>query len=278
MSELNRPAPLLFDSHMHTPLCHHAYDVPEMYAQRALARNLKGIIFTCHAPLKDGFHAQVRMSPEEFPKYVEMVMKCRRAFEGRLEVRLGLESDYYPGLLEWLEELHGMAKFHYILGSVHYQSSEYLTAYGKLSADEFVAQYFEFLAESAESGLFDSLAHSDLVKNYIGSSWDFKRYRGVIEKALDRIAKTGVAMEINTSGVNKRYKEMNPGEQMLKLIQERDIRIVLGSDSHISQRVADGFEEALLTLQRVGFKQVWNFRDREGEATNIEQGLQSLVV
>jgi hypothetical protein len=50
-----RPGPtksgaLFYDSHMHTPLCKHAWGEPEEYAQQALKAGLKGIIFTCHCP------------------------------------------------------------------------------------------------------------------------------------------------------------------------------------------------------------------------------------
>lgn len=268
--------PLLFDSHMHTPMCHHAVDEPELYAEKALARGLKGIIFTCHSPLPNQFHHHVRMNPEEFETYLALIERCRKAFEGRLEVRLGLESDYFPGLLDWLKELHQRASFDYILGSVHYQSQEYLSAYGTLSDDEFVAQYFEFLAESAECGLFDSLGHADLVKNHVADTWQFERARPVIEKALDRIAKTGVAMEINTSGVNKRYAEMNPSLEMLKLMKARGIRVVLGSDSHRSRRVGDGFEQALGYLAQAGYDEIWHFKQRQAIRVNLEEGLASL--
>lgn len=46
---------------MHTPLCKHAIGEPEEYAETAIQRGLKGIIFTCHSPMPDGWWSQVRM-------------------------------------------------------------------------------------------------------------------------------------------------------------------------------------------------------------------------
>src|SRR5690606_17438163 len=40
-------ASLLYESHSHTPLCHHAVGTPDEYATMAGLRGLKGIIFTC---------------------------------------------------------------------------------------------------------------------------------------------------------------------------------------------------------------------------------------
>src|SRR5437762_14029906 len=107
------PAPAMFDSHMHTPLCRHAIGEPEDYAARALEQGLQGIIFTCHCPMPDGFWPAVRMSEAEFDDYVTLVQRCRDAFAGRLEVRLGIESDYFPGYEWWIEKLHRRAEFHH---------------------------------------------------------------------------------------------------------------------------------------------------------------------
>ena len=119
------PVPLLYESHSHTPLCKHAHGTPQEYAAAAAARGLKGIIFTCHCPLPDGISAGVRMAPEQYEHYVELVAEARAAFAGRVDVRLGLESDYYPGVEPWLEKLHARHPLHHVLGSVHMQVPEY---------------------------------------------------------------------------------------------------------------------------------------------------------
>ena len=110
--------PILYESHCHTPLCNHAYGEPVEYAAQAMARGLLGIIFTCHCPLPDGFSANVRMRPEEYETYAEMVAAAREEYAGRVDVRLGLESDYYPGVEPWLEKLHARYPLHHVLGSV----------------------------------------------------------------------------------------------------------------------------------------------------------------
>ena len=99
------PEPLLYESHCHTPLCKHATGEPPEYAAVALARGFKGITFTCHCPLPDGISASVRMAPDQFGDYVTLIAATREAFAGRLDVRLGLESDWFPGVDPWLEKL-----------------------------------------------------------------------------------------------------------------------------------------------------------------------------
>jgi len=268
--------PLLYESHCHTPLCHHAIGEPTEYAEEALEKGLKGIIFTCHCPLPDGISKSVRMSPVEYEFYHTMIRKTRENFAGRLDVRVGLESDYYPGVEPWLENLHGRHQLHHVLGSVHPQVSHYRDKYDTGTAFEYQQVYFEHLAESAETGLFDTLAHPDLIKNMAPEEWDFKRIQPSIERALDRIAATGVAMEINTSGLQKAIEEMNPSASMLALMLARNIPVVIGADAHVPTRVAADYPLALRTLQGVGFTHVNLFLERVRHPIAITDALASL--
>lgn len=269
-------SPVFFDSHMHTPLCKHAEGHPVLYMEHGVAQGLAGIIMTCHSPMPNGFSSRVRMSPEQFEEYVALVTEAADAAPEGFEVLLGLESDFFPGMEEWLRELHGRAEFHYILGSVHWHIGEYMDRFWRGDPFSFQKQYFEHLAESAETGLFDCLAHPDLVKNASPVDWDFRRIRPSIEKALDRIAATGVAMEINTSGLNKSFPEMNPGPEMLALMAERKIPVVIGSDSHTPTRVGEGFAEALEAMRAAGYESVSLFRHRERRDVPIGVALASL--
>ncbi len=270
------PAPLLYESHCHTPLCKHAFGMPDEYAAAALERNFKGITFTCHCPLPDGFSAEVRMAPEEFDEYVAMIAATREKFAGRLDVRLGLESDFYPGVEPWLEELHARVPLSHVLGSIHYQVPDYRDLFYTGEIFSYQQLYYDHLALSAESGLFDTLAHPDLIKNESPADWDFERIRPYIARSLDRIAATGVAMEINTSGANKVLPEMNPSPAQLVMMAERGIPVVIGADAHIPERVGDGYVTALNLLRNSGYEIVSFFIDRKRQDVLIPDALASL--
>lgn len=269
-------SPLLYESHCHTTLCNHAIGHPDEYAAVALERGFKGITFTCHCPLPDGFSASVRMRPDQFEEYVEMIDATREKFAGRLDVRLGLESDYYPGVEPWLEKLHARAPLSHVLGSIHYQVYDYRKLFYTGDIHHYQELYFDHLALSAESGLFDTLAHPDLIKNESPADWDFERLRPVIARALDRIAATGVAMELNTSGVQKSLPEMNPSPTQLAMMHEREIPVVIGADAHIPQRVGAGYRFALNLLQTTGYENVHFFLDRKRQSISINEALESL--
>lgn len=257
------PERIFFDSHSHTPLCKHAFGQPIAYAEKGLQRGLKGHIVTCHSPMPAGFSPHVRMSLAEFDQYVELVKCSHEAMEGRFEIRLGMESDWFPGMEQWVEKLHAMADFDFILGSVHPFLEEYETRFFRGDCFEFQKQYFQHLAESAESGLFDCLAHPDVVKSMTLREWRLDRLNDTFHEVLERIAKTGVAMELNTSGLHKAYPEMNPGNQLLRLMRRYRIPVVLGSDAHRPHRIAEDFEFALQALLKAGFDEVSVFEKRQ---------------
>ncbi len=273
---MTTPFPLLYDSHMHTPLCKHAKGMPTEYAEIAQKRGLKGIIITCHNPGPKGWSEHVRMSLDDFDSYIEMVEQARISWDGIVDVRLGLESDFIPGIEPFLEKLHSKANFHFILGSVHPQLPSYKTAYYNDDDHSFMQGYFEHLAIAAESDLYDCLSHPDLIKNSFPDRWQPESLIDDIRRSLDRIAKTGVGMELNTSGLHKRYKEMNPGRMILEEMCSRKIPVVLGSDSHVPSRVSANFGEALETLKAVGYSHVTHFLERQPHQVNIDEALLSL--
>ncbi len=256
-------APNMYDSHMHTPLCKHARGMPGDYAAQALRVGLRGITFTCHSPMPNGWNAGVRMSIEQLPRYFDMVAQARDEYAERVDVRLGMESDYFPGMEGWLEALHRRADFSYILGSVHALTPEFRARYERgRTRLEYERSYFECLALAAESGLFDCLSHPDVVKIAHPNCYDVADHLDTIRRVLDRIARAGMAMELNTSGLHKPYREMNPGAEMLAEMALRDIPVVLGSDSHDAHRVGADFDQALALMQAAGYERVSYFIDR----------------
>lgn len=268
--------PILYESHMHTPLCKHATGEPEAYAVVAGKRGLKGIIVTCHNPIKEAWGQKYRMSVDQFDDYLALVARAYEAWAGRVDVRLGLECDYYPGAEPWLEELLSRAEFDHVLGSIHCDLPEYRERYFNGDLATFQRTYFDHLAKSAETGLFDTLAHPDLVKNSDPAEWQPDRVMDDIRRALDRIAATGTAMELNTSGLQKRVPEMNPGPAILVEMRERNIPVVIGADAHTPERVAADYDKALELLQAVGYSHVSIFLRRQRRDIEIEAARTSL--
>ncbi len=188
--------------------------------------------------------------------YVDMIDEVREQYKGRLEIGTGLECDYLPELEPWIAQIRERRSWSHFLGSVHPQTGEYKATYALGIPTENIKRYFLLLAKSAESGFFDTLGHPDLIKNEYPEIWKIDSFLTTICNTLDRIATTGVAMEMNTSGWNKAIQEVNPGPVILKEMAKRNIPVVLGADAHRPTRVGDRFLEGLEILEVAGYKEV----------------------
>jgi histidinol-phosphatase (PHP family) len=146
---------------------------------------------------------------------------------------------------------------------VHPFLPEYKDKYFNGDIVAFQQGYFGHLADAAESGLFDCLAHPDIVKVMTSRDYEFDRVAEAVDAALGRIKRSGVAMEMNTSGwIKQGFPEVNPGPEMLKMMVRHDIPVVIGSDSHRPERVAADFEPALDLLEAAGYETVNYYEER----------------
>lgn len=266
--------PILYEQHMHTPLCRHALGNPEDYAAVARERGLAGIVVTCHNPWPNGYMLGSRMDMDDWPEYLRLIAEAREACAGWCDIRAGLEADFWPGHEGSIRRLVESVPLHHVLGSVH-PYDEYQAIFGRRGAFQLQQNYFQHLAEAAETGIFDTLAHPDLIKNMI-LDWNVERILPVIEAALDRIAATGVAMELNTSGLNKRIPEMNPGPVILREMARRRIPVVIGSDAHWPSRTGAQWEAALDQAEAAGYTDISHFLDRQRHEIPIPAARASL--
>ena len=216
------------------------------------------------------------MSAAELPKYLALLQQARREWRGRVEILIGLEVDYYPGCEAWVQKLLRQTPLDYVLGSVHPQIREYEARFFEEHPLAVQRQYFRFLAAAAESGLFDCLSHPDLVKNMFPDDWSLALILPEVMSALDRIAAAGVALELNTSGTSKAIPEFNPSQEILTAARMRNIPIVVGSDAHEPERVADQFCEAFGKLREVGYQEISFFRRRQRENVAIQTAVESM--
>ncbi len=138
------------------------------------------------------------------------------------DLRLGIEADFIPGAEDRIANLLEARDFDYVVGSVHFLRDHALdmddySVWGTgRSAEEIWRAYFLTLGEAARSGLFDILAHPDLVKVWGRDrplpEGDLRRY---YELAIDGIAESGVAIEVSTAGLRKRAQEIYPARALL---------------------------------------------------------------
>jgi histidinol-phosphatase (PHP family) len=259
----------LADYHLHTPLCRHAVGEPMEYVAAARAGGLAEIGFSDHCPM-DGPEPfdDWRMSRADLPRYVEMVLDARQR-AAPMPVRLGLECDFIAGQEGWIERLAGMAPWDYLIGSVHYLApgwdvdnpkhiSRFEASPG--AVEEIWNLYWKAYAQCAASGLFDFLAHPDLVKKFgHRPAGDLRRY---YEPAVAAIAAGGAAIEISTAGLRKPVGELYPSAGFLEMARAAGVPIVISSDSHAPEEVGQDFAAAAEAARAAGYDGTARFAGR----------------
>jgi histidinol-phosphatase (PHP family) len=187
----------------------------------------------------------------------------------RTDLRLGLEVDFVPGREDRTQNLIERCQLDYVVGSVHFLGDlavdwERFDIWESGRSPEAVWQrYFETLAAAARSGLFDILAHPDLVKIWGADrpapAGDPRRY---YEPALEAIAETGIAVEVSTAGLRKPVGEIYPSPAFLAGAVEAGAPVALSSDAHVPEHIGYGYERALELLDATGVRELAVFERR----------------
>jgi histidinol-phosphatase (PHP family) len=187
----------------------------------------------------------------------------------RTDLRLGIEADFVPGGEDRMANLLDERDFDYVVGSVHFLRDESIdmddcSVWDRgHTAEQIWQRYFQTLAEAARSGLFDILAHPDLVKVWGAErprpEGDLRRY---YEPAIEAIAESGIAVEVSTAGLRKRARELYPARAFLEMCLDAGAPVALSSDAHRPEDVGADYEQALELLERLGYEDLCVFERR----------------
>lgn len=195
------------------------------------------------------------------------------------DLRLGIEADFVPGAEDRMVNLLSARDFDYVVGSVHFirdgavDMDDYSVWDSGRSVEEIWRRYFETIGEAARSGMFDVLAHPDLVKVWGKDrplpEGDLRRY---YELAMDGIAESGIAVEVSTAGLRKRVEELYPAPAFLEMALEAGAPVALSSDAHRPEDVGAGYDRAQELLEQLGVGELSVFDHRRRRQEPIGEG------
>lgn len=268
---------MTFDLHTHHDRCGHADGAIEDYIREALSRGLRVIGISDHSPYfgrkEDHPFPRVAMAASEFSNYVNEVLALKQKYEGRIEVLLGMESDFFPEHVEVYKRRFAQVPFDYIIGSVHHVDGISIfnrNRWKRLTDAEQIAvkeKYYELIGHSARSGMFDILGHIDAMKAF------YPAFSGIpteaVEQTMKLIAECDIAIEINTSGKMKDVGGWYPADTMLEMAFHYGVKVTFGSDAHTPDRVGDEWEEVRQKLKEIGYKEWYYFRRRKRVAAEL---------
>lgn len=185
-------------------------------------------------------------------------------------LRVGIEADFVAGAEDRIAGVLESRSFDYVLGSVHFvgqgsidQDRWDVWQLERGDPDRVWKRYFEHLAEAAASGLFDVMAHPDLVKVW-GTERPYPNRdpRHYYEPAVAAIAAAGIAVEISTAGLRKPIGELYPSAPLAQMLAEAGVPFALSSDAHIPDHVGYAYDQAVRFLERIGVDEIATFAGR----------------
>jgi histidinol-phosphatase (PHP family) len=207
------------------------------------------------------------LAPESLDAYVEEIQKAKADTQD-LVIRMGLEVDYFPEMMEPIQQRLAPYPFDYLIGSVHFIDDFVIDLNAQpwegISQDErnrMWSGYWQLLRKAAECNCFDIIGHFDLPKK-------FKFYPSIdlteeALAALDAIAAADMAIEINCSGWDKPVEEAYPTLFYLQEARRRDIPLILSADAHTAGNVIRNFERARSLAVKAGYTELVRFDRRK---------------
>jgi histidinol-phosphatase (PHP family) len=204
----------------------------------------------------------VAQATDDLAEYCEFVRST--------PLRLGIEADYVAGAEDRIGNLLDRHQFDFVVGSVHMlgdrfvDHADYDVWEGEADPDRVWTSYFEHLAEAARCGLFDVLAHPDLVKMWGPERpWPERDPRSHFEPALEAISEAGVAVELSTAGLRKPVGDFYPSKALCEMCVEAGVPFALSSDAHAPDQIGYAYDRAVKLLAELGVSEICAFAGRE---------------
>lgn len=259
--------------HTHTRHCDGKGEAEE-FAEAALRKGMPRLGFSGHNVVP--FPASWTMKPGDLPGYLRDVRDVKSSYAGRLEVFLGIEADYIPGVASPADPAIRGLGLDYVIGSVHFlapaegrydwtvdgapeeMEKGVAVCFGG-SVRNLVESYYQRVAEMDRRARPDIIGHFDIVKkNNRGARWFSEEepwYRRAALAALEAVAAGGSVLEVNTGGVVRNTSgALYPSPFILREALRMGIPVMVTADAHRPETIDGHFAQTVRHLRELGFK------------------------
>lgn len=221
---------MIANYHAHTWRCNHATGTEREYVEAALERKLQIFGFSDHTPypFPKGYDSWFRMKPHQLEGYVSVVDGLRSEYRDRIQIHIGLETEYYPKYFPELLRMLSDSGVEYLILGQHFIGNEIDAPYVNqaLSDADVLKTYCRQTMDAMQTGCFTYFAHPDLV-NFHGNE---ALYRQQVRQICREANACEIPLEINLLGMErgKNY----PNRVFWEVAAEENCRAILGCDTH----------------------------------------------
>jgi histidinol-phosphatase (PHP family) len=252
------------DYHVHTTWSDGSGTVEDV-VRRAAELGLPEVAIAEHFTPAPGPDEDWWLRPEQLGAYVEDV-HAAAARHGDVKVLLGVEAEWVDGAEAGLEKQLSAWPFEVVVLGVHvvdgfiFDDPSLREDPRWRDPDALLAAYYRTVGRAAAWGRFDVFAHID----YIGL-WGHQPGPAVlpeVETALDALAASGAAIELNADRFSDPAGVMYPSVDILRAARARGIPLTIGSDAHEADHVGRAWDEAIAHARQAGYRETLRLSDR----------------
>ena len=247
---------MIANYHTHTWHCNHATGNERQYVENGIKAGLQILGFADHTPyvFPENYYSAFRMELPALDGYVDTILRLREEYRDRIQLPVGLETEYYPKHFPDLLAVLRDKQLDYMILGQHFVGNEYDARYNGLSSqdEDLLKQYVRQSCDALNTGLFTYFAHPDLL-NFLG---DWKLYKKHMRDICREAKGGGIPLEFNLLGLagQRHY----PNRLFWEVAAEEGCQVVLGRDAHTPEALLDHNTEAQARklLNRLGITPV----------------------
>lgn len=268
---------MMTNFHTHSNYCDGKAPLREM-VEFAVNHGFTALGFSGHGPLP----FKNTYSITDYDGYCREVRALQDEYRDRIEISLGLEIDYVPGMLEDFTPLIEQGHLDYTIGSVHLIPAPGITPHDSddlwmidgsryETYDEGLMRHFGgdirrgvrayFHQENAmlERNRPTIVGHPDKIVMHNRDRYfheDEPWYRDLAMETIHLIKELGLICEINTRGIYKgRHTDYYPGKWLINEMKALRIPVIVSTDAHMPDDLLRT-EGAYEYLEEIGYPEV----------------------
>ena len=249
------------------------------YCERAVALGVTYLAFTDHIDLDP---LDVSYGFYDFDRVLREFEAARAEFGGRIELALGAEVSCQTSLIDDARKSIDGRPYDVVIGSIHIldgmggdiSSREGTPAiFKRLGPRRIMEKYLDEVEFSIGCGLFDVIGHIGIPRRH-GMKWladfDMAPFAHQVDRIARKLAKSGMALEVNASGLWQAPRETFPTMDFVKRFMEYGgMRITVGSDAHTLENLGRCIPDALAMLRGIGVAEITVFTGRKPRKQKI---------
>ena len=241
--------------HTHSSYCDGKASPREM-VEFAVAHGFTALGFSGHCPLPFDNTFSIR----DYDGYCHEVRALQKKFCDRIDIRLGLEMDFVPGMLEDFTPLIQQGQLDYTIGSVHLIPAPgttptcaddlwFIDGPKWVRYDEGLNRLFDGDIRRAVRAYFHQqnamlernrptiVGHPDKIVMHNRDRYfteDEPWYRDLALETIHLIHELSLVCEINTRGIYKgRHADYYPGKWLIQEMKALRIPVIVSTDAHM---------------------------------------------